>query len=205
VTEALGERETGAIAAGFRQRLPAGCENDQTAADWARRGVEQETAVRWLDAQCAAAGHQTNIGRVGGAKKSVQHVARAPAVGKQLAVSFLVERNVELAEEVGGALGGKRTEDASDDRGASAPEIALGHDAVGDVAASSTADEDFGAGLGGAVDEKDRSGRIRAPGKDRRGQSRGAGADDDDLDLRQECTPGASWPVRSTYSAYEPG
>ena len=77
------------------------------------------------------------------AKKRVEHVARAVGIGKELAVSFFVERDAQLAEERDCLLDGKRAQNLAHDRLAAAPEVCLGHHGVGDIAAAAAADQDF--------------------------------------------------------------
>ena len=120
------------------------------------------------------------------AQQRVEHVARAVGVGKQLAAGLLVQRDADLAEERDRLADGERAQHAPDDRGLAAPEIALGDDGVGHVAARSAADEDLRAGRARAVEEDDRTGAIEAAGEDRGGQAGRAGADDGDVARRRE-------------------
>ena len=64
--------------------------------------------------------------------------------GEILAVFFFVKRDTELFEKGDSSRGRIRAEHVTDDAPIAAPEIPLGHDAVGDIAARSAADEDFG-------------------------------------------------------------
>jgi hypothetical protein len=61
------------------------------ASDWAGLGLEKKATIPWLSAECPAAGHQTDTGRIGGSKERVQDLAGAPAVGEQFAVTLFVE------------------------------------------------------------------------------------------------------------------
>ena len=107
-------------------------------------------------------------------KQSVEYVARAIAVGKQLAVGLFVYVDADLAEERDRFGDWKRPKDAPDDRRSPAPEIVFGDDGVGEVAARSAADEDLGARLPRAFEQRRRTGpdcvfarRSRLPGRRR--------------------------------------
>ena len=54
-----------------------------------------------------------------------------------------MKRDTELFEKRDSSRGRIRAEHVTDDAWVAAPEILLCHDAIGDVAASSAADEDF--------------------------------------------------------------
>ena len=75
-----------------------------------------------------------------------------------LAAFEVARSRSELAEEVDRLGHPKRAEHVADDRAAPAPEIALGDDGVGDVAAAATADQDFRAERPRAVDDRDCAG-----------------------------------------------
>jgi hypothetical protein len=92
-----------------------------------------------------------------------------------------VEADADFAEERHGGTRRKRPEDAAHDRRAPAPEVGVGDPRVRDVAARSAADEDFRAGLSGALEEYDRSAGIGAAREDGGGEAGRAGADDDDV------------------------
>ena len=85
----VGTGFTGLAGAGFAVSLDgAGC------------GHDSKAAVGSLEIDHAAARKQMNAGRVGTSNERVQDVPCAPTDWKQLAVSFLLERHIELAEEL---------------------------------------------------------------------------------------------------------
>ena len=92
-----------------------------------------------------------------------------------------MKRDADLAEESDRRIDGERAQDAADDRGPAAPEVALRDDPVGDVAARTAADEDFCAGRARAIENDDRALWIGPAGKNRGGETGGAGADDGDV------------------------
>ena len=119
-------------------------------------------------------------------QQGIEHVPRAVGIGKQLAARFFVQRHADFTEERDRLADGKRAQHAPDGRGLAAPEITLGDDGVGHVAARSAADEDLRAGSACAVEENDRTGAIQTAGENRGGQAGRAGADDRDAARRRE-------------------
>ena len=61
-------------------------------------------------------GEQRGAGVADAAQQRVEHVARAVAVGKQLAVGFFVQRNVQLSKETDGVVGRERAQHSLDQR-----------------------------------------------------------------------------------------
>jgi hypothetical protein len=64
-------------------------------------------------------------------------------IWKELAVLFLVQLYAERLEERGRAIRRKCTEHVPHDARGAAPEVALGHDAIGDVTTRSAAHQDL--------------------------------------------------------------
>ena len=146
------------------------------------------------DVDHAVAGLERGAGASGFAQQRVEHVARSVGVGKQLAAGFLVKADAELAEERDGVTRRERAEDAADDRRRPPQKSRVGDARVGDVAARPAADEDFRAGLSGALQQDDRSDGIGAAREDGGGEAGGAGADDDDVSdalCYASCAPSA--------------
>ena len=114
--------------------------------------------------------------RGGFAEQGVEHVARLIRVGEHLAAGLLVQGDAEIVEPVDRVSRRERTQDAADDRSASAPEVELVDRAVRDVAARPAADQDLCARLAGAVEQLNAKRRFGATGEDRRGEAGGAGA-----------------------------
>ena len=119
-------------------------------------------------------------------QQGIEHVPRAVGIGKQLAAGLFVERHADLAEERDRLADRERAQHAPDGRRLAAPEIALGDDGVGHVAAGSAADEDLRAGRARAVEENNRTGAIETARENRGGQAGRAGADDGDAARRRE-------------------
>src|SRR5262249_41820162 len=94
-------------------------------------------------------------------------------------------------------------EDASDDRRLAAPEVALRDDGVGDVAAAAAAHEDLGAGPPRRVQYDDLARGRCASREDPGRQTRGAGADDDDVGGSGEGghRPSLRIPIMTAYTA----
>jgi len=86
--------------------------------------------------------------------------------------------HADLAEKFDRLAHRKRAQYTADDGRSSSPEIVLGDDGVGNVAARSAADENLGARLARAFDQGDRSRRILSSREDRSGEAGGAGTDD---------------------------
>jgi hypothetical protein len=98
-----------------------------------------------------------------------------------------VHRHPHLTKEGDRLIHRQRAQYAADEGRAATPEIAFGYDGVGDVAAGTAADQDFGARLPGAFDEHDASIRIGSPREDRRGEAGSARADNGNLARRGQC------------------
>ena len=124
---------------------------------------------------------QRDAGAIAFAQQRVEHVAGAVRVGKELAVRFLVQGDADVAKEGDRVGDRKRAQHAADDRRTAAPEITLGDDDVGDVAARAAADEDFRARALRAVEQHDRTALVEAADEDCRREAGGAGADDGDV------------------------
>src|SRR5947199_10731918 len=71
-------REPGAVAAGFRQRLTTGCENDALTPEGAGCGHDSKAAAGSLEIDHAAGCKQMNAGRAGTSNERVQDVPCAP-------------------------------------------------------------------------------------------------------------------------------
>jgi len=114
-------------------------------------------------------------------KQRFEHVARAVAVGEKLAAGFFVNVHAELAEKCDRLVHRERAQYTTDDGRSSSPEIVLGDDGVGNVAARSAADENLGARFFRALANEDRV-VGGEPSRENCGcQAGGAGADDDDV------------------------
>jgi hypothetical protein len=100
-----------------------------------------------------------------------------------------VQRHTEVGEETRGALRGKRAQDAPDDPRRATPEVVLGDDAVGDVAAGSAADEDLGAGVSRAFEQQNAARRVEAARENGGGETGGACSDDGDVAGRGKTQP----------------
>ena len=158
---------------------------------------DTEPGVRSLDVEHAMTRHERRADGGAFAQERVEHVARAVRVRKQLSAGFLVQADADLAEERDRVADGKGAKHLADDGRPAAPEVALGDDGVGDVAARSAADENLGARFSGAVEEDDRAGRIEATDEDGCRQAGRAGADDGDVaGLRKWGHDASGWPRR---------
>jgi len=140
-----------------------------------------ETAVGRFDAEDAMLREQPGAGAPDRTKQRVQYVASPMAVGKQLAVCFFMERHVQVLKKADRVVGGERAQHLFDQRSAATPEIGFGHLAIRDVAPRPAADQDLRARASCAVEDKNGSRRVGAPGKDRRCQASGPRADDNDV------------------------
>ena len=143
VSKLLREAEPCAIAAAFGEGLAASGEHHLSARQRALRCSDEETIVGGLDAEDPVVDQQSAAGVVERAQQRVQHVARAVAVGEELAVGFLVQGNVQLLKESNGIIRGECVKHSFDQGSASAPEVGLGDDPVRHVAASAAADQDL--------------------------------------------------------------
>ena len=184
VTQRPGDLEAGAIASGLRQRLSAGCDDDASRGD--------DSVIRRRGQVLAAADDRgdtpwplpLDAADAGLPEQRVEHVSSAVGIGKQLAVVLLVERHTGGCEEPHRVVDRQRPQHASNDRGRSAPIVALGHDSIGDVAASAPADQDLRAGHLRAVDEQDVKRGVAPAREDRGGQAGRPGPDDQHITCR---------------------
>ena len=101
--------------------------------------------------------------------------------GKSLPCSSSCSATPSSSKNCDRPLGGKRPQHARDQPRRAAPEVALGHDAVGDVAARAAAHEDLGADVARAVQAAHAERRRRARREDRRREAGRAGTDHDDV------------------------
>jgi hypothetical protein len=126
-------------------------------------------------------GQQPDALGIGATKQRGQNVARAVGVGKELAVGLLVHGDAQRHKEAHGIAGRERSQHASGQRPAAAPEVAVRHDPVRDVAAPAATDENLRAGLPGAVEQQHGPRRVGTTDEDRRRNASGARSDDDDV------------------------
>ena len=108
-------------------------------------------------------------------QQRVEHRARPIGVRKQLAVFFLVQPDPELLEKRGGTRGRKRAQHVSHDARRAAPEVALGHLAIRDIAARAAADQDLRADTSRTVETSHVKMR-RCPGRENRRRQAGGPA-----------------------------
>ena len=186
VTQAPGHREARAVAAAFWQRLSAGGEDDGGGVKAAAVGHDAKAAAGGFDVEHAMTRGELCAGGLALTEQGIEHVPRTIGIGEQLAAGLFMQRHADLTEERDRLAHGKRAQHAPDGRGRAAPEIALGDDGVGHVAAGSAADKDLRAGSARAVEENNRTGAIETAGENRGGQAGRAGADDRDAARRRE-------------------
>ena len=181
MTETLSERKAGAVAAALGKGLSPGRQHDCPRKKAAAAGLHLKAIVGRDDVVHTLTCDERCTGAPRCSKQSIQYVARAIAVGKQLAVGLFVYVDANLAEERDCFGDWKRPKDAPDDRRSPAPEIVFGDNGVGEVAARSAADEDLGARLPRAFEHDDGQGRIVSSREDRGCQAGGARADNRNL------------------------
>ena len=184
VSESIRNDEPGAVAAALWKRLSAGRQHHCPGVNISGCGDEREPVACRRDLQHPPTGQKRDAEAPRFPKQRFEHVARAVAVGEELAAGFFVNVHAELAEERDRLAHRKRAQYTADDGRSSSPEIVLGDDGVGNVAARSAADENLGARLARAFDQGDRSRRILSSREDRSGEAGGAGTDDDDVVCR---------------------
>ena len=177
VTMTPGHDEPGAIASALWKRLTACREHDRSRMKRAGRSRELKAIAGRCDIEDPLTGQQRDADTIGFPKQRVEHLARPIAVRKEFAAGLFVNVDAELTEKCNRLIHRKRPQHATDDRRSPAPEIALGDDGVGEVAARSAADEDLGARLPSAFDQYDRSRPILSSREDRGCEAGCAGAD----------------------------
>ena len=181
VSKATGHDEPGAVASALWKRLTAGCEHNRPGMKTAGGGRQVEAVGAGNDVEDPFGGQQRDAHAIGFSKQRVEHVARPVAVGKKLAAGLFVNVDTELREKGDRLVHGKSPQHATDDRRSPAPEIALGDDGVGHVAAGTAADKNLGARLPCAFDQHDGSRRILSSREDGGREAGRAGADNRDI------------------------
>ena len=177
VAKATGNDEAGAVASALWKRLTAGCEHNGPGVNPAGAGREREAVAAGRDIQHPLTGQKRGAGAAGFAKQCVEHVAGAVAVGKELAAGLFVNAHADPAEKFDRLVHRKCAQYATDDSGSPSPEIVLGDDGVGDVAARPAADENLGARLPRTLDQGDRARGILSSREDCSRKAGCAGAD----------------------------
>ena len=144
--------------------------------------LNDEAVLHPIDRQHTTATVSTDTPtRAGLGQERVEHGPRAVGIRKKLAVLLFVQLHAKCLEECRGALGGKCAKHVANDARGTAPEITLGHDTVGDVAARAAADQDLCADLRRAIKAAHVQVRRRARCEYRGRQPGCASTDDQDL------------------------
>ena len=132
------------------------------------------------DLEHTLAGQQPDPAPLDLVEQRLQHDLGPVRVREQLAVLFLVKRHADLAEERDRLVHAERAQHALDEVPRRAVEVALGDDAVGDVAARAAAHQDLGPGPLRPLKEKDGPAHSATRREDGRSQAGGARTDDAD-------------------------
>jgi hypothetical protein len=167
-----------------RRRFSHDCppaENDARGPDISTARGEPESLAVPLHVEHARVGRECRASAMCLVEKRLEHIPRPLAIGKQLAVSFFVQRHADFSKERDRVADWKRAKDAADDRPPASPKVGVRHHGIRDVAAGAAADEDFGAGTSGALEQQNRAAGVQSPREDRGRKPGGAGADDGDI------------------------
>ena len=140
-------------------------------------GCHLEAAGAGCHVEHTLTAHKRDGHAIGFTKQRVEHVARSIAVGKQLAAGLFVKRHAELPEKHNCLVHRKRLQHAPHDGRSPAPEVPLGDDRVGDVAAGAAAHENFRARFPCGFDQHNRSRAILPPREDCRREAGCTGSD----------------------------
>jgi hypothetical protein len=119
-------------------------------------------------------------------QQGIEYRTRAIGIGEQLAIIFLMEPDTKLFEERCRSIGRKRAQYVPNDTRRTSPEIALGHDPVGDIATGTAADQDLGAHLPCAVEAPDAQAGRPPDREDGRRESSRSCPDDHDICIRRQ-------------------